>query len=253
MPPKDRIFILTILLIMLSAVIISGCTTTNTTTSPAASAPATGGNTPAGTPKVSTSGQTMTISGSQSGQVTMTMAKGLYLVSIKSKDGSVSMSTPMMGTDVDLISYDSASLGSSGWYEQQAVHSWSKAGDGSFKITASTPYIIEWSKLPTGAASVSPPQTYSGKGQKVVGPVKLTSGTATFKMSCPDAKSAGFAVVIFNTNEGIASASVGNNADSGSVQNSYSSTKTVNIATAGDYLVQVTANSDANWEVTVSQ
>jgi hypothetical protein len=184
------------------------------------------------------------------------MAKSGYLVSIKSKDGNVEMSTPVMGIDFDLIPYDAASLESSGWYEQQNIQDWNSAGDNTFKIAftgTAAPYTIEWTKIPDGAAAaVSPPQTYSGKGQKVLGPVKLNAGKATFTLSCPDTKMAGFAVVLYNVDTGLAGYNVGNNAEAGSLQNSYSATKTVDITTAGDFYIQVTANSAASWNVAVS-
>jgi hypothetical protein len=186
------------------------------------------------------------------------MEKAGYLVKIKSKDGTVGMSTPVMGTDMDLIPYDAASLESSGWYEQQNIQNWHTAGDNTFKIKASltkssSPFTIEWTKLPTGTVAASLPQTYSGNGQKVLGPVKLNAGKATFTLSCPDTKMAGFAVVLYNVDTGLAGYNVGNNAEAGSLQNSYSATKTVDITTAGDFYIQVTANSAASWNVAVSQ
>lgn len=263
MTNSQRLLIISILTILLAAVVVSGCT--STTTSPAASTSASArpgtatpaNNGPTGPPTVSTSGQTMTITGSQAGQFTMTMEKAKYLVSVKSATGNIGMTTPEMGTDTDLIPYDSASLESSGSYEQQMIHNWNTAGDNSFKITfagsETGPYTIAWTKLPSGVAAVSPPQKYTGKGQKVLGPVKLNAGTATFTLSCPDAKQAGFNVQLFNADTGAGLGMVGYNAEGGSVTNSYSATKTQNIAAAGNYYIQVTANSAAAWEIDVSQ
>ncbi len=262
---RKSLLIATILTIMLCVIVISGCTSSSPSAQPTANAPASAtvpasapGNAPSGPPKATTSGETMTITGSQGGEFTMTMEKASYLVSVQSQNGLVQMKTPMGGVDLDLIPYNAATPGASGMYEQQFIYDWVKAGSGSFKINfvgdKAAPYTITWTKLPTStAAAVSAPQKYTGNGQKVLGPVKLSAGMATFTISCPDTKKAGFDIKLFNADTGDYIGMIGYNAESGSVQNSYSAAKSQNIAAAGNYYVQVTANSDANWEVGVSQ
>jgi hypothetical protein len=251
MPPRDRIFILTILLIMLSVVIISGCTTTtNTKTSPAASKTATtttAGNEPSGAPKATTSGSTTTISGSQSGDVSVPMTQAGYIFKVETKDSNFKLD--QSGSEYFM---SEASLEPSGWYEQSVIKIWPSNDQGAFTVKATGPYIITIIKLPTGTP-VAPPQTFTGKGQKALGPITLKAGPASFKLKGPNMMDAGFNVHLMDGTKGTLVRVVDTNDGMDISKSIYESQKTVTVPEDGDYYIMAYTSGSKGWEVAVSQ
>lgn len=249
-------------MITLLAVMLSGCTSSSPIASPTASSPsatttttttATSGNEPSGAPAVSVNGQTTTISGSQGGDFNVAMTKGGYLFTVQTKDSNLEFDW----SGNEYLQQD-PSLQTSGWYVETEVRSWSSAGQVPFSIKANGAYTITITPLPTGTP-VTPPQTYTGKGEQALGPITLKAGSASFNIKGPGMVDSGFSlqlkdgttgnvISVIDTNSNMAA-----DATADTSQTSYQSQKTINIATAGDYYIQAFTNGNDAWEVDISQ
>lgn len=259
--PKETFYMIkkmTILIAMVAIVALatamSGCTSTSPTVSPTATAAANGtasqtsGSGSNVAPAASVSGSTTTIVGSRGGDVNVEMSPSGYLITVTSGDGNVEMST----SDMNILPESAASLEPSGSYVLSFAKQWFDAGSTTFTVKASTPYTITLTKLPQGSPVV-PPQTFTGKGEKALGPITLKAGSATFSIKSSDLKQAGFTVELTDGISGSSAGIVASNVDSGNAQNTLDTQETYIVPAAGDYYIAVTANSGASWEVDVSQ
>ena len=149
-----------------------------------------------------------------------------------------------------------SALREDGWYSQSDI--WTNLqGSWKWKTTATDTYKIIFAKLPLRKTVVSAPQTYATKGRTVLGPVNL-SGNVSFDVTCADAKQAGFTVELFDAttgskivdNDGIAVLNLVNYENGQSINN-YHKVVNLNLSNA-NYLIQVSANKDAAWEVKVN-
>jgi hypothetical protein len=252
----NNILILMTLMIMLAAVVLSGCTTTTSpsattgaSTSAATATPTVSstGNTPSGAPSVSTSGTTSTVSGSQNGDFNVAMTKGGYLFTVQTKDSNLEFD--WMG---NAYLRQDPSLQSSGWYVETEVRSWTSDGQIPFSIKATGPYTVTITKLPTGTP-VTPPQTYTGKGEQALGPITLKAGSASFNIKGPSMQDSGFSLQLKDGATGNIVSVIDTNSAMDASQSSYQSQKTIDIPAAGDYYIQAFTNGNDGWEVDVSQ
>ncbi len=258
MPQKKNILILMILTITLAAMVISGCTsTTSPSASPGASTSATtpaasgtpAGNQPSGAPAVSTSGSVTTVSGSQGGDFQFTSADTPYLFNIQAQDKNFEL-------DYASNEYnhpENLYAGASGGYQQSFISSIPSKGQYAFTVKSSMPYTITMTPLPTGATPVAAPQTFSGKGGQVVGPITLNAGPANFNLNEPSMKDTGFSAQLYSDTTGKFVNMIDTNAASDATKDSYQSQQTVTIPAAGNYYILVFTNGNDAWSIGVSQ
>lgn len=131
------------------------------------------------------------------------------------------------------------------------------AGSQAVEITNSGDYVLNietdsitshpWTitiTQPRGEQGASVPQSYSGKGDSVVGPIKLNSGLATFKTTSSADGAGNFIVTLYDNNGGMAGIpanAIG--ANSGS--------QAISIYSNGAYYLNVIY--DGSWTVQVSE
>ena len=206
------------------------------------------------TPVVSTSGNTTTITGSKSGNVQVHFDKAGYSFVVKSATGHVYMTI----NDLPYPDSTDPDSGAGGQYTQTFVYQISDAiggaaGDHTAAVTADGQFAITFTKLPTGIP-VAPPQSSSGAGTQVVGPISLQAGAATVNVACPDAHQAGFSVSLRDGNTGARAVPMfAANVGGGTAQNNYSAQKQITVPAAGTYYFEIGANQGANWSLNVSQ
>ncbi len=201
-------------------------------------------------------GQTTTISGSQGGDFNVAMTKGGYLFTVQTKDSNLEFDW----SGNEYLRQD-PSLQTSGWYVETEVKSWSSDSQAPFSIKANGPYTITITKLPTGTP-VTPPQTYTGKGEQALGPITLKAGSASFNIKGPGTGESAFSLQLKDGTTGSIISVIDTNANavisSGDVtvdatQKTYQSQKTITIPAAGDYYIQAFTSGNDGWEISVSQ
>ncbi|MFB3902203.1 MAG: hypothetical protein ACE15E_02015 [Acidobacteriota bacterium] len=200
-----------------------------------------------GAPKLATSQTGVTVTGSQSGSVTVPAEKGGYLIRYRYKGYGLKLEVQSVLGTLNMIP-GGQSPGSDGWTRFDDLTSFNSTADQQYQLTASEPFEIEFVRLPLRASPDTPPRSYSGRGLKVVGPVSLKAGSASFKVSCPDLKQAGFVAELYDgrtaQNKGIIALGTGAKVDE---------TKKLQVPSAGDYLLKVNANGRADWAIEVTQ
>ncbi len=229
------------ILITLAAIVISGCTTTSSpSASPGASTSATTpavttgsqGNLPSGAPAVSTNGAVTTVSGSQGGDFKVTATDGSYLFSIQTKDQDFELDY----AGNDFSHSENLYAGASGWYQQSFISPIPSKGQYAFTVKTSMPYTITMTPLPTGATPVAAPQTFSGKGGQVLGPITLNAGTANFNLNEPSMKDTGFSAQLYSDTTGQFASMIDTNAASDATKDSYQSQQAVTVPANGKLL-----------------
>lgn len=198
-------------------------------------------------PTVAVAEGNATISGSQSGSVKVAMQQGGYLIKYRYKGYGLKLEINSPLGSMSMIP-GGQSPGSDGWSQFDDLTSFASAGEQQYQITATEPYEIQFLKLPLTASPDPLPKIYSGSGLKVVGPFSLKAGSASFKVTCPDLKQAGFIAELYDAakaqNKGMIA--LGTSA-------SVAETKKLQIAAAGDHLIKIAANGRAEWTIEVSQ
>jgi hypothetical protein len=184
-----------------------------------------------------------TITGSGDQTVQMSMVEGGYLHRFKFKNDFDFTRTSSSGISVPLFTSAGAAKDSSGYYTTSRIDHWYSDDTETVAIKANGPYIVEVIQLPHGTAA-STPQTYTSAGWTVVGPVKLNAGQATFDISAPDLGTYGFMVSLKDGTTG---------SQTNSIATMSTGTKTVDIAEAGEYYIEVNTNKAVDWKITVSQ
>lgn len=236
--------------LVITAVLLSGCTTTGTpqpvsTPSPTAGAQptVTGTATPAVPAGVTTENGVTTITGSGDQTVQVQMKEGGYLLRYKYKNDFDITHTSSSGMSVPLFSSAGAAMDSSGYNTMSRVEHWYSDDTETVKIEANGPYIVEIIQLPHGTAA-STPQTYTGSGWRAVGPFTLNAGQAMFDIGAPSLGTYGFMVSLKDGTTG---------SQTNSIATMSTGTKTVDIAEAGEYYIEVNTNKAVEWEITVTQ
>ena len=129
-------------------------------------------------------------------------------------------------------------------------------------ITATAAASTPVASTATAIASTpdTAPKTYTGTGPKSLGPISLKPGSTTVTIKCTDAGNSGFIVTLQDTSgnsvKGLGIYNSGmlyTNVAGTTITNNIDVTKTYSIPTAGDYLIDVSCNNVAQWEVSVSQ
>jgi len=201
----------------------------------------------AGTPpQLVISGDTIKISGSKSGEVTFPAKQGGYLINYRYKGDGLKLEAESPLGKMNLVP-GSQLPGADGWTAFTDLTSFFNSGDQSYQVTATEPYEIEFVKLPLSRAADPLPKTYSGKGMTVIGPFSLKAGSVSFKVTCPDLKMAGFIAELYDDNgksKGMIAMGTGPSVDE---------TKKLEVPSSGAYLTKVTANSQAEWTIEVTQ
>ncbi len=198
-------------------------------------------------PKVTTSGSTIKISGSRSGDAKVAVEEGGYLIRYRYKGASLKMEVSSAFGALNMIP-SGQSAGPDGWTELADLTSFSRARKQQYRITAQEPFEIQFVKLPLPTSPDLPPKTYSESGLKLVGPLSLKTGSATFRVNCPNLRQAGFIAELYDArtaqNKGIIALGTGTRV---------AETKKLQLASAGDYLIKVNANGRSEWTIEVEQ
>lgn len=198
-------------------------------------------------PKVTTSGTTIKISGSESGDAKLAVQEGGYLIKYRYKGGGLKMETNSALGVLNIVP-GGQSAGGEGWTEFEDLTSFTGSGEQQYRITAKEPFEIQFEKLPLPSPPDVPPERYSGSGLRVIGPLKLKAGTTSFRVNCPDLKQAGFIAELFDArtaqNKGIISLGTGTRVVEA---------KKVQVPSAGDYLLRINANGRSEWTIEVAQ
>lgn len=133
------------------------------------------------------------------------------------------------------------------------------AGSATPTVTATPEATAIATTTPASTTPDTTPKTYSGTGEKTLGPLQLNAGSATFHIKCANAGNSAFYVEFQDLN-GHNLPSVGkfgslyNNVKAGSpIENNIDVTNTYAIPAAGNYLIHVSCNDVAQWELSVSQ
>lgn len=251
---KKAILTLAVLAAIVIATTLSGCTTTTTTPTAGGDvtpAPTTSGTTTVtgGAPTVTYDGDNFKITGSQNGNVKANIKEGGYLIEFKHKGYSFYLYS-MTGGKSQLNPGGQYPDATTGWAEFEKVQRFYSGGEMEFSVEAKDQYEITFTKLPMSATADTLPKTYSEKGLKVVGPMSLKEGQVNLKISAPDLNQAGFTVEFLDATTG---ASEAYSLPSGIESNKIDTTLPLTIDTAGDYLLQVSANGKTEWTIDVSQ
>lgn len=234
---------------------LSGCTTTTTTTptpgGEATPAPTTSGTTTVtgGAPTVTYDGDNFKITGSQNGNLKANIKKGGYIIEYKHKGYNFKFNS-MTGGKMQLNPGGQYPDATTGWAQFSTVEKFYSEGELEFSVEAGDEYEINFKKLPLSASADSVPKTYTGKGLKVVGPMSLKAGQVNLKISAPDLNNAGFTVDLVDATTGTSGAF---SVPTGIENNKIDTTLPLTIDTAGDYLLEVSANGNTEWTVEVSQ
>ncbi|WP_424357462.1 hypothetical protein [Methanocella sp. MCL-LM] len=248
---RKVILTLAVLAAIIVATTLSGCTTTTTTTPTAGGeatpAPTTSGTTTVtgGAPTVTYDGDNFKIAGSKGGSVKANIKEGGYLIEYKHKGYSF---TFKMGTST-LNPGGQYPDATTGWAEFEKVQRFYSGGEMEFSVEAKDQYEITFTKLPMSATADTLPKTYSDKGLKVVGPMSLKEGQVNLKISAPDLKQAGFTVELYDGTTGVSEA----RAVPAGNANNFDGTVPLTIDADGTYLLEVSANGQAEWTIEVSQ
>jgi len=199
------------------------------------------------TPKVTASQGKITISGSKSGSVKAPAQPGGYLIKYRYKGQGLKLEAESAFGMLSMIPGGQAA-GSDGWTQFDDLTAFAAAGEQQYRITASEPFEIQFVKLPFSGTPDIPPKSYSGSGLMVVGPVLLKAGSASFKVTCPDLKQAGFIAELYDgttaQNKGMIALGTGA---------SVAETKKLQVASAGNYMVKINANGRSEWTLEVTQ
>ncbi len=250
---KARTIVTEVVLAALPLLVVFGCknhqnspAVTPQTKGPAVAALATGKEVST-VPKVIASQGSIKISGSQSGRVNVPAKKGGYLIKFRYKGQGLKLEVDSVLGALNMIP-DGRAPGSDGWTEFEDLTSFTNNGEQQYRIVASMPYEIQFVQLPLPVSTDPLPQSYSGTGLKVIGPVSLKAGSASFKVSCPDLKQAGFIAELYDgrtaQNKGIIALGTGTKV---------AETKKLQLPAAGDYLVRINAHGRSDWIIEVSQ
>lgn len=105
------------------------------------------------------------------------------------------------------------------------------------------------------------PKTYTGTGEQILGPISLKAASTTFHIKCDDAKNSEFIVNLQDSATGENVDSVGEhgriyrNLKKGAdmTEDTFDVTQTYTVPSAGNYLITVSSNATASWQVTVTQ
>ncbi len=200
-----------------------------------------------GVPKVAASPGSIKISGSQSGTVKMPVQQGGYLIKYRYKGNGLKLEMDSALGALDMIP-GGQSAGSDGWTEFDDLTSFRDTGEQQYRITATDPFEIQFVKLPIQDAPDIPPKSYNGNGLRIIGPFSLKAGSASFKVTCPDLKRAGFVAELYDgaTAQTQGMIALGTGA-------SVAETKKLPVPSAGNYLVKVNANGKSEWAMEISQ
>jgi len=198
-------------------------------------------------PKAVVSGENIKISGSGSGAVKIAARQGGYLVNYRYKGFGLKLEAQSAFGAMNVIP-GGQYAGPDGWTQFTDLTSFSSSGEQEYKVTATEPYEIEFVKLPVAQGADVLPKTYNGKGLKVVGPLSLKAGPASYKVSCPDLKMAGFVAELFDGASGQSKGMISLGTGAG-----VNETKKLDAPAAGNYLIKVNANGKAEWTIEVSQ
>ncbi len=199
------------------------------------------------------------LSGSSNCQQKLSVEKGGYLFTVKTKD-------PFSGLKKFEISYDGADRGFSayipfaagkdetGLYVYQKIVKFSKNVESTFKIEADGFYSIEINKLPLASGNNSFPASIKGNGARVFGPFEC-SGQVNIKLKTSDAKQAGFTAEFINADTGEQDETILINAEikSGGTPNQFDVTKTVKPSAAGNYFIYISSNGGCEWEAEITK
>lgn len=210
-----------------------------------------------------TNGDTITISGTGTGEIEVDMQAKPYMVTFKiNKEFDYSR--------IEVYSEDfskySLLMGSNpgaiknSWYESSDF--WAYRSDPSkekIKITTTSKYEVILRPLPLKTASAKLPVTYTTAGFQIVGPLSL-SGNVSFECVCKDAKKAGVSFELYSEDD--AKLYLDDNfdfplfisnltEDNKSLINDFSKTVNVTGLKEGRYFVVVNSNSAATCSVTI--
>lgn len=246
----------TVVSVLLWAVPLLGCGSTGNQSTPPVTPPPKGQPVTAAAPprdaggvlpKVTRSPGGINISGSRSGSVKVPGQQGGYLIKYRYKGNDLKLETNSALGVLNIIP-GGQSAGSDGWTEFEDLTSFTQAGEQPYQITASQPFEIQFVKLPLPDNPDIPPKSYDGKGLKVVGPFSLKAGSASFKVSCPDLRHAGFIAELYDgttaANKGMIALGTGA---------SVAETKKLQVPAAGNYLIKINANGRSEWTIGVTQ
>jgi hypothetical protein len=200
-----------------------------------------------GPARVSVSGDTIKVSGSEGGRARLDLKEGGYLVKYRYRGYGLKLEQQSAIGAMNIMP-GGQYAGIDGWTQFSDLMRSRNAGEQEFLVTAAEPYEVEFQKLPLAAEPDALPATYRDHGLKVVGPFSLKVGNAVIMVECPDFNRAGFVVELLDASNG---------AEQGLMilgsGNSISESKSFKVPSAGQYLLKVSANSKAEWTVGVSQ
>ncbi|WP_158308843.1 hypothetical protein [Methanocella arvoryzae] len=215
-----------------------GTGTSTPTSTPAPTAQGTTETVVTGAPTVTTTGDKVTITGSQDGTVDPKLESGGYIVEILYKDE----------VEVDAGNYFVQATENmfparpDGWH--LSITPADIQGGNPIKIKASNPYVVTFTKLPLAATPDTTPKTYKGTGSSVVGPITLNQGTVTLKGVSGKVKAQ-----LYDATTGIFvtfDRSLYEDMDT-------PAEVTEDVLQDGSYLIQVIDDKYSDWEFTVSQ
>jgi hypothetical protein len=109
--------------------------------------------------------------------------------------------------------------------------------------TTSNPWTITITQ-PKGEQSASPPQSYNGKGDQVLGPIRLNSGMATFITSSNADGKGNFIARLYDSDGNLASGII-------NVKGQNSGNEAISIPSSGVYYINMIY--DGSWSISVSQ
>ena len=258
---KKTLAIIAIALVLILATALSGCTTPSTVTATATppaggevtiaptagSSPVTGAT---GAPKVTVEGDNVKIAGSQGGNLTVNLKKGGYIMDYKFK-GDFDMKVNSFIGAMRIVP-GGQYPGADGWTAFTTVQKFTNDDATEFIIEATEPYEVNFKRLPLSTSADVVPKTYTGTGEKVVGPLTLKAGSVSFKISVPDLNQAGFSVKLIDATTGD-SVGIITPSRAEMESNKLDMTITKTLDADGNYLMDVGANGATAWTIDVSQ
>jgi len=209
--------------------------------------------------EVVTRNDSIIITGCSGFEPSLTFTTGGYLLTMSEHtENSLNFEVfqTAFGSYMGVRASSASALRDDGWYSQDGI--WEKLeGTWKWRVTATDSFRIVFAKLPLSKAPASLPVTYNSAGLKVIGPFHIAQSSATFVISCPDAKLAGFTAELYNAagEEVLANYSnimdVINLDENNNIINNYSKTISLQL-TEGDYLIKVASNKSASWSVKIN-
>ncbi len=217
------------------------------------------GGTDTGKNEIITNNGDITVKGNSNYEFSVDLEAAAYKITFKEKASgnldNVEIYIEIMGGWTDWMPGSMMALRSNSWYEGSWTQSYSTKATQKFKVTASGEYEVTFQKLPLSQTAVNLPQNFSGAGATIFGPLSVTAN-ATFKIKCSDAK-ASFTVVLLDATTGHIIVNPDHTNLYTNVDADYKLINNIDATftktgLSGTYLINVIANSNANYTLTVN-